>query len=196
MSRSRKRKNKKRGNKLRYLTFAIVILAVAGLGILFYTHSFQSILLSLMGDMRGAGPPASWTATLYFGDESGRNLIKEHRIITSGQLPEQKAEALLKELLKGPVSHGTRTLPPQTRELGLKVDKAVLTVDFSPEIQKNHPGGSAAEIVTVYSVVNTLTANIPEVSRVQFLVAGKKTDNIAGHIDCRKPIAPRNDIIR
>lgn len=195
MSRSKKRKSRKKGNKLRYLTFAIVILAVAGLGILFYTHSFQSILLSLMGNMRGSGPPASWTATLYFGDEAGRNLIKEHRIITSGQLPEEKAEALLQELLKGPISRGTRTLPPQTHELDVKLDKAVMTVNFSSALKKNHPGGSAAEIVTVYSVVNTLTANIPEVSRVQFLVEGKKTDNIAGHIDCRKPIAPRTDII-
>jgi len=190
------RKSKKKGNTLRYLTFAIVVFAVAGLGIFFYTNTYQSTLVPLLGKMKGTAPSASWTATLYFGDETGRTLIKEHRIITSGQSPEKKAEALLQELLKGPISRGTRTLPQQTHELGITFDKQILTVDFSAELKKNHPGGSASEILTVYSVVNTLTMNIPEARRVQFLVEGKNIDNIAGHIDCRQPIAPRPDIIR
>ena len=190
------RKYKKKGNTLRYLTFAIVILAIAGLGIFFYTHNFKSTLLPVLDKMKAEAPSASWTATLCFGDETGRNLIKEHRIITSGQSPEKKAETLLQELLKGPISRGTRTLPQQTHELGVTFDKAVLTVDFSPELKKNHPGGSAAEILTVYSIVNTLTMNILEVRKVQFLIEGEKIDNIAGHIDCRQPIAPRPDIIR
>ena len=190
------RKPRKKGNTLRYLTFAIVILAVAGLGKYFYNNNFKTTLLPLLEKMKGGAPSAPWTATLCFGDETGRNLIKEHRIITSGQSPEKKADALLQELLKGPISRGTRTLPQQTHELGLSFDKGVMTVDFSPELKKNHPGGSAAELLTVYSVVDTLTMNIPEVRQVQFLLEGKKIDNIAGHIDCRQPIAPRTDMIR
>lgn len=189
-------KTRKKGNKLRYLTFAIVILAIAGLGIFFYTNNFQSTLMPLLGTGKGAAPSAAWTATLCFGDETGRNLIKEHRIISSAQSPEKKAEALLKELLKGPISRGTRTLPQQAHELGLLFEQGVLTVDFSPELRENHPGGSSAELLTVYSVVNTLTINIPEVRRVQILIEGKKIDNIAGHIDCREPLEPRPDIIQ
>ncbi len=199
MSKTRRKtkKNKKKGNKLRYLTFVIVILAIAGLGIFFYTNNFQTTLLPLLGQGKGSAPSAAWTATLCFGDEAGRNLIQEHRIISSAQSPEKKAEALLKELLKGPISRGTRTLPQQTHELGFLFDQeGVLTIDFSSELRANHPGGSAAELLTVYSVVNTMTMNIPEVMRVHILIEGNKIDNIAGHVDCREPLEPRPDIIQ
>ncbi len=194
--RSARKKAKKKGNLLRYLTFAVVILAVAGLGVFFFTNNFNTTLLPILGKVTGPSPTASWTATLLYGDETGVNLIKEHRIITSGQTPEKKADALLQELLKGPISRGTPTLPRQTHVLGVSFDGGVLTADFSPELKRNHPGGTAAELLTVYSVVNTITGNIPEIRQVRFLIEGKKIDNIAGHIDCRKPISPRPDTLR
>jgi hypothetical protein len=187
---------KKKGNTLRYLTFAIVILAISGLGIFFYNNkTFDvSTLLPLLGKIKGEAPVGSFTSTLCFGDESGEFLIRENRIITSGQTPDKKAEALLKELLKGPLTKGTRTVPPQTRLRGVSFDNGLFTADFSSELQKQHPGGSSSEILTVYSVVNTLTLNVPEIKQVRLLVDGKTIDSIAGHIDCRQPISPRPEL--
>jgi hypothetical protein len=187
---------KKKGNKLRYLTFAIVILAVAGLGVFFYNNKTfdASLLLPLLKKIKGEAPVGSFTATLCFGDERGEFLIREHRIITCGQTPDKKAEALLQALLKGPLTKGTRTVPQQTQLRGVAFDKGILTADFSPDLKTQHPGGSASEILTVYSVVNTLTMNIPEIKQVRLLVDGKKIDSIAGHIDCRQPISPRPEL--
>jgi hypothetical protein len=191
-------RKKKKGNTLRYLTFAVVILAVSALGVFFYNNkTFDvSTLLPLLGKIKGEAPAGSFTATLCFGDETGEFLIREHRIITSGQNPHKKAEALLKELLKGPLTKGTRTVPLQTRLLGVSFDKGTLTADFSADLQKHHPGGSASEILTVYSVVNTLTLNVPDIKQVVLLMDGKKLDSIAGHIDCREPIRPRPELTR
>ena len=62
-------------------------------------------------------------------------------------------------------------------------------VDLSGEVVAKHPGGSLAEIFTVYTVVNALTVNLPAVTRVQILVEGKEVDTLAGHVDLRHPLA-------
>jgi hypothetical protein len=190
------KRTKKKGNTLRYLTFGIVILAVAGLGVFFYNNKTfdASTLLPLLGKIKGEAPVGSFTATLCFGDERGEFLIREQRIITSGQNPGKKADALLQELLKGPLTKGTRTVPQQTRLHGVSFDNGLLTADFSSDLKQHHPGGSASEILTVYSVVNTLSLNVPEIKQVVLLVNGKKIDSIAGHIDCRQPISPRPEL--
>jgi hypothetical protein len=194
-NRSSKRK-KKKGDTLRYLTFGIVILAVAGLGVIFYNNTTfdASTLLPLLKKIKGEAPAGSFTATLCFGDERGELLIREQRSITSGQTPDKKAEALLQELLKGPLTKGTRTVPLQTRLRGVSFDNGLLTADFSSDLRQHHPGGSATEILTVYSIVNTLSLNVPEIKQVMLLVDGKKIDSIAGHIDCRQPISPRPEL--
>jgi hypothetical protein len=196
MSPGRRKKQKRRVSTLRYLTIALVLCAIAWVGYFFYTHNVLTALLPALNRLRGEAPPSAWTATLYFGDETGERLLKEHRIITSSQTPERKAAALLQELLKGPISRGTRTLPPQTRESGVAFDSGIMSVNFSAELKTKHPGGSAAEILTVYAIVDTLAANIPEVKKVQLLIDGKPIDTLAGHIDCKKPMAPRTDLIR
>ena len=61
-------------------------------------------------------------------------------------------------------------------------------VDFSPELQKNHPGGTTNEILTVYALVNTLTSSLPAITGVQILVDGKEIDTLAGHLDLRRPL--------
>jgi len=52
------------------------------------------------------------------------------------------------------------------------------------------PGGSKAELLTVYSLVNTVVANFPAVARVQLLVEDRPVDSFAGHIDVSRPLLP------
>ena len=48
----------------------------------------------------------------------------------------------------------------------------------------NHPGGTTNEILTVYSLVNALTANLPAVTGVQILIDGKEVDTLAAIWTC------------
>jgi spore germination protein GerM len=61
-------------------------------------------------------------------------------------------------------------------------------VDFSREIVSGHTGGTTDELLTIYTIVNVLTENLPAVTGVQLLVDGKEVDTLAGHIDLRNPL--------
>jgi len=137
----------------------------------------------------------TWEGTLCFGDENADVLVKEFRKITSLPQPEHKAVALVKELIAGPKARGVRTLPPEVKLRAITRDGDVLTVDLSQDLISRHPGGSTSEMMTVFSLVNTLTMNIPEIRRVKLLVEGRPVDTIAGHIDCKDPIAPQPGLV-
>ncbi|MEW6622562.1 MAG: GerMN domain-containing protein [Bacillota bacterium] len=124
---------------------------------------------------------------LWFGDPSGQILVMEEREI---EKVEGIGRATINELLKGP-SPDSNLLPviplgTVLRDINVKSD-GLMIVDFSKEIIDNHIGGSTAEALTVYSIVNTLT-QFPTVDRVQFLIDGKYVDSLTGHIDLTYPV--------
>jgi hypothetical protein len=61
-------------------------------------------------------------------------------------------------------------------------------VDLSGELQRNHPGGTTNEILTIYALVSALTVNLPAITAVQILIDGKEVQTLAGHLDLRRPI--------
>ena len=69
-------------------------------------------------------------------------------------------------------------------------------MDFSSALAEDHPGGSTGELITVYSIVDTLLTNFPSQSKVQILIQGKPRETLSGHIDIRKPLSKNTDIIR
>ncbi|MEG9433230.1 GerMN domain-containing protein [Terriglobus sp. ADX1] len=46
-----------------------------------------------------------------------------------------------------------------------------------------HPAGITSETLTIQSIVGTLRANLPEVTKVKFLVDGKPRDTLAGSVE-------------
>jgi len=60
-------------------------------------------------------------------------------------------------------------------------------VDLSRELVSGHPGGSTNELLTIRTLVDALTANLPAITAVQLLVDGKEVDTLAGHVDLRRP---------
>jgi spore germination protein GerM len=72
----------------------------------------------------------------------------------------------------------------------------VAKVNFNPALSKDHPGGSSAEMMTVYSIVNSLSLNFPQIKRVQFLIDGKPIATIVGHLSLERPVSPKPDLIK
>lgn len=70
----------------------------------------------------------------------------------------------------------------EVREVYL-VDPGLAVVDLNAVFADGHRSGILVEELTVTSLIETLTANIPGISRVKFLVEGKERDTLAGHID-------------
>ena len=107
------------------------------------------------------------------------------------------ARAVVEALLKGPQKGLLQTLPDGTALNALYVtpDK-VCYVDFSGAVRSNHPGGSNSELLTIYSVVNSLILNIPEIDQIKILIDGNETSTLAGHIDLQKPVKAYMLIVR
>ncbi len=122
---------------------------------------------------------------LYFSDSQAMYLVPEKRKMP--QTPSLARQAVV-ELIKGPENSDLYpTIPEGTQINEVYIADDIVYVDLSEEIFKNHPGGSSGELMTVYSVVNTLT-EIPPIRGVQILVEGNETKSLAGHIDISMPL--------
>jgi hypothetical protein len=63
------------------------------------------------------------------------------------------------------------------------LDPASAVVNLNATFADTHRSGIEVEQLTVLSLIRTLKAQLPEVTRVRFLVDGKTRDTLAGHVD-------------
>lgn len=133
---------------------------------------------------------------VFFSDEDGLLLKAEKHSIEKGDLSFE-AQKAIEALLGGPENVALGNPMPQgTRLLGVRMEGDTAVVDLSPEVIQNHSGGSSGELQTVFSIVNTLALNFPQIKDVQILVGGKKVETIAGHIDITGPLGPDKKLIK
>lgn len=189
----RKRGKKRRSGK-RAIFIALMLIGI-GIALLSLFHQEISHLVSPWMERRGLFE-GKREVTLYFSDQEAEYLIGEKRGIKKREEVEEEAQELIRELIKGPKGRLLATVPSRTRLISLHVDeKGVARVNFSKALSKDHPGGSSAEMMTVYSVVNTLVLNFPGIKRVQFLVEGKEIESITGHLSLSQPMGSKPDLI-
>ena len=58
-----------------------------------------------------------------------------------------------------------------------------MIVDTTAQFADGHPSGILLEEMTLTSLIETLTANVPGITKVKFLVDGKERETLAGHAD-------------
>lgn len=88
------------------------------------------------------------------------------------------------------------SIPEGTKLLRVYPYGKQLILDFSKEIVDNHPGGTSAEMMTIYSIVNTMLYNLPDFDSVYITVGGMPRETLAGHIDISEPIYFNKGLIR
>lgn len=137
--------------------------------------------------------PSKLNVTLYFADQNGDYLKAETREI---QFVPGLARATVEELIMGPKTKGlARTMPEGTKLKDIDIKKGLCIVNLSKEFQDKHWGGSSGELLTVYSLVNTLT-QFPAVEAVEILVEGQKIETLAGHLDLTVPVYRNSEIVK
>jgi hypothetical protein len=136
-------------------------------------------------------PARRISVRLYFEAPDRDGLLPEEREIAFSPDLAQQIRTVVEELAKGPTSELVATLPAGTRVLEVFVQAhGVACVSLSGEIASGLPGGSRAELLTVYSIVNTVVTNLPAVSRVQLVVNDQLTTSLAGHVDLSRALPP------
>jgi spore germination protein GerM len=210
MKRKSNKKSRGKGGAGKALFFLVVIGLAVFLAYQFRREILRSLAPSLEKtaekrlDRRVEKEPKQKTArlekkivTLYFSGEEGEYLTGERREILNKGDAQEDAKEVIDELIKGPKGKLIRTLPPRTKLLSLEIDeKGVAKVNFDKTLSEDHPGGSSAEMMTVYSIVNSLTLNFPQIKGVQFLIGGEKGGTIKGHLALDHPILSKTDLIK
>lgn len=134
---------------------------------------------------------------LYFADRENRFLIAEDRAVLHSDEPADLGRIIIKELIGGPREGLMQTIPTGTNLRAFYITQdGTAYVDLTREITEKHPGGVKSEILTIYSIVNTLILNIPEINAVKILVRGHESQTLTGHIDLRFPFKADMLLIR
>ena len=136
------------------------------------------------------------TATLFYVSDDGERLIGVERNVVEDDAPVEQARHVLEAQFRGVEPPLISTIPEGTlvRTVYL-TDRGDAFVNLSREISSRHSGGSLSELLTIYTIVNAVTVNIPTIRRVQILIEGREVDTLAGHVDLRRPLTPREEWI-
>jgi spore germination protein GerM len=126
---------------------------------------------------------------LYFASSNSTSLQAEDRFVPYRDNLHDQAFEVMKELVKGPSGELIPTIPQGTVARDLFITKdGVAYADFSAALSANHTGGSLGEMNTVFSIVDTLTLNFPEIKRVQILIEDQAVETLNGHLDLSRPL--------
>lgn len=153
---------------------------------------------------------ASEQVTLDIADDSDFTLTPTTRSIALPQTAAVRARALIEHLLAeyslprsthpldGGIAVDDVFLVPLPLNSGSQHTPLTKDAQADPLTQANgelavvnlrsswvdgHPAGITSETLTIQSIVGTLRANLPEITKVKFLVDGKPRDTLAGSVE-------------
>jgi germination protein M len=171
---------------------ASVVLLVT---LVFVVRSRRATQVGAGAPTAGAAPATTASgrkikARLFYVADDGVHLVRAERDVPYGEgTLEQAREILAAQVAPVPEPLVSAIPPGTTLRAVFLTEKGEAYVDFSREIVTSHSGGTVDELLTVYTIVDALTENLPAVTAVQMLVDGKQVDTLAGHVDLRTPLA-------
>ncbi|MGA1844027.1 MAG: GerMN domain-containing protein [bacterium] len=129
---------------------------------------------------------------LYTGAEEGGWRVLTREIATPSPHIEERIKGVIDVLLEESSGQTYTPFPKGAHLMRVFMDRnEVAYLDFSDELKTNHPGGTWGELVTIYSLVNTVMENFKTVKGVKLLLMGNEIETLKGHIDTRYPLSFR-----
>ena len=171
------------------ITLTLLLIAVVGIGL--YLYRLQRKTEEEMrraSDMRSVAPPVSGpkgkiTLAIAY-DEDG--VFRQQQ--TQAALPADPGErsreilrTLFSEYMQRPSPHPLAPGSDINDVYVLNGDLAV--VDTNGAFADSHPSGVMVEDFTLFSMIETLGLNMPEIKRVKIIVNGRERSTLAGHAD-------------
>lgn len=174
----------------RPLIIAVAVMLTIALAAGVYVRNMRRRVLSEAPviDAHPVAPPVAGPTeqvALYVAYDDAGVLLQENASIPLPEDRQQRAEELLRALLNrylGKSSPHALAAGSEIRDVYL-VDPGLAVIDLSADFASQHRSGVLVEELTIGSLVETLSANTPGITRVKFLVDGKERDTLAGHAD-------------
>jgi hypothetical protein len=150
----------------------------------------QPAMIAAPSPVPPAPPGRKIRARLFYVADDGASLVGAEREIPYGEGAIAQAKEIVTAQLAPVAEPLVSAIPKGTTLKALFIaNNGEAFVDLSPDVVFAHPGGSLNEMLTVYTIVDALIANMPAVTSVQVLVNGKEVETLAGHLDLRRPLA-------
>jgi ribonuclease PH len=127
-------------------------------------------------------------ARLFYVADDGVHLVRQERDVPYGEGTLEQAREIIAAQV-APRRAARVRHPAGTTVRALFLTEAAKRTSMSAARSLAASGGTIDELLTVYTIVDALTDNLPGVTAVQLLVDGKEVDTLAGHVDLRAPLA-------
>ena len=169
------------------ITLLLVGILISGIYIIKITHK-ERAKTQLAADERPVAPPVGGKQEripiLVAYDQDRALRWREATVF----MPEERSlrakealRAVLAQYLGNPSPH------PMGKGTDIKnvylINNNTLVIDTTSPFADNHPSGILPEEMTITSMIETLSANLPEIARVKFIVDGTERETLAGHVD-------------
>lgn len=174
----------------RHLIIAVAVMVAVALGMSFYAWRMRGRVnrAEVPANTQPVAPPAagpSEQVTLYVAYDDAEVLRPRAVRIPLPAGRQERAEELLQALVDLYLDKSSpHVLGPGSEIRGVYlVDPGLAVIDLNAAFANGHRSGVLIEELTMASLVGSLSANIPGISRIKILVDGKERDTLAGHVD-------------
>jgi len=132
---------------------------------------------------------------LFFANFGYRSLCSVNRAVDRELWHQDPLRAVVRALMDGPMNNDSLPVIPATAKLnGCWLAGDIAWLDLSSEFFLGLADDADAELLAVYGLVNTITANIPEVKRVQILIDGSPRATLRGVTRISQALFPRKEL--
>lgn len=160
-------------------------------------HSEESAKARLTEAALQSGTGPNEIAVLYFPSLAEHKLVGESREVKWAQSPSDRIRQILLALAEGSHQGLSHSLPSSTMVRAVFLtSEGTAYVDLSSDILSTISPGIESECLSVYSLVESISINIPSVKRVKILVQGQEVETLEGHADLTEAIVPDPSLIK
>jgi hypothetical protein len=160
-------------------------------------HSDESAKASLNEAALQSGAGPNEIAILYFPSLNDRKLVAESRPVKWAPATDDRVRQVLLALAAGSRQGLGHPLAASTNVRSVFLtSEGTAYVDLSNDFLSSINPGIESESLSVYSMVDSITANIPSVKRVKLLIQGQEVETLEGHADLTEAIVPDPALIK
>jgi hypothetical protein len=156
---------------------------------------FGALIWKKVHDSREVRPvpdvnePAAVRKVVLFFVADGDRLAREAREVESCTDTTECVRDLLDELFSGPVGDLDAAVPDTAAVNGVRVEGDMAVIDLNRSFAADLSPGSSAEMLAVYSIVDTVCVNFPQFTRVRLIIDGDEKP-VLKHLDLSDPLVP------
>ena len=185
----------------RFLVAAALVLVAVSVGTLVACGDGEAADSAEAAGFEEVAPGEGWAVTLYLPDVRGALSAQEVALGVPSPGDEalatetaQAGQALVQALLE---AEGDGLLPAVPGEVSVeRIELGANGVAYVDLGGTPLALGTRGELLSVYSLVNTVAMNLGSVNSVVLLWNGNQRETFAGHIDTTRSLKPRPQLVR